>query len=88
MAASFFLGGIVQDDPNDLVFRDQLGPISDAGSPKELAFGVEGTTPVTSQSASCRTLLALLATSVVSLAFMLVLVADNCAFGYWRTTRR
>jgi hypothetical protein len=44
MAASFFLGGIVKDDPNDLVFRDPLGPMSDAGSSKEAAFGVEGTT--------------------------------------------
>ena len=35
---------LVKDDPNDLVFRDPLGPMSDAGSPKEPAFGGEGTT--------------------------------------------
>ena len=44
MTANFFLGGIVTDEPHDLVCRDPLGPMSDAGSSKEPACSGEGTT--------------------------------------------
>ena len=42
MATGFFLGGIIEADPNDLALRDKLGCKADHGPPEFPALVVEG----------------------------------------------
>ena len=44
LAASFFLGRIVKDDPNDLVGGDTVGGPADDGAPELPSSVIEGAT--------------------------------------------
>ena len=44
LAAGFFLGRIVEDDPNDLVVGDTLGGPADDGTPELPSSVIEGAT--------------------------------------------